>query len=588
MNTPIVPSTPVTVRRNRKPPGSIYTWVVTLLILAIGAAGVATALWLDSLPSKEETAPFPEGLEMPVSFQGEWQSDSAKMIDGQLYLPLNMMNEWIERDLVWDEKSSNVILTSLEKVIRMESDQLTAFVNDEPFPIRFPVTVVEGRVYIPVDPVAQWVGLNVTQPADQVVLVQKHGEILIQGEFRTDPEQTEPYPIRLTASKESPIVAYGEAGEFVRLFGEQEGWYKVQKPSGEIGYALKNDVVLSGKQETVSVVRDDQRPYLPWRPVGGKIHMTWEYVYSKTVNPDKLRNLDGLNVVSPTWFELIDGEGNISSKADLRYVRWAHKQGFQVWGLFGNGFDPDRTNQALATFESRQKMTKQLLAYAEMYELDGINIDFENVYLKDKQALVQWVREVTPLLHDQGLVVSMDITIKSLSETWSLFYDRPALGEVVDYLVLMAYDEHWGSSPKAGSVASLPWVEAGVRQLIEVEGIPPAKIILGVPFYTRVWTEEQIDGKIKVKSKAVSMPKAEQLIRQNGADKIYLQETGQFFASWVDEDVTYKIWLEDARSMQQRVDLVHQYRLAGIASWRRGFESSEIIPGISNWLKHRP
>lgn len=586
MSLPIEPASPhlYHVPRRRR---SLWIYVLIALLLLSGIGGGYAGYWLQSLPNSERVLPYPTGIALPISYQGEWMEVSARIEDGQIYVPLDLVNQWVEPDLVWDEGTSSVIFTATEKVVRMETDQLTAYVNDEPTPLRYPITKVDQVVYVPMDPIAEWVGLSVRQPSNSIVTVRQQGETLLWGRFVSDPQSDKPHAIRRKASLDEPVVADAYPGDPVVIRSEKDGWYLVETVNGVLGYVQKNQVEYS-YVETIQVQREDQRPYLAWRPIGGKIHMTWEYVYSKSPDLSKVQDIGNLNVVSPTWFELLDGEGNIASKADLQYVRAAHQKGLQVWGLFSNGFEPDRTNKALATYESRKKMTQQLLAYAEMYELDGINIDFENVYLKDKEELVQWVKEMTPLLHEQGLVVSIDVTKKSSNETWSRFYDRKTLGSVVDYVILMAYDEYWASSPVSGSVSSLPWAEEGIRELILEEDVPPSKIILGVPFYTRLWTEELIDGKVKVQSKALSMDKAASLIAQNKAEVVYLDKEQQNFATWEKDGVTYKIWIEDPASMAKRIDLVQQYRLAGVASWRRGFEQSGILPLIAEQLKKRP
>lgn len=222
--------------------------------------------------------------------------------------------------------------------------------------------------------------------------------------------------------------------------------------------------------------------------------------------------MSGLQVVSPTWFHL-QKDGLVKNVADKKYVEWAHKKGYQVWGLFSNSFDAKLTNSMLNDPKLRIKVIKQLLSYVELYQLDGINVDFENVYLKDKEELVQFLRELTPLLHEKGRTVSIDVTVKSLSENWSMFYDRKKIGEIVDYVMLMAYDEHWATSPKAGSVASIPWVEKGIKGILEE--VPNDKLILGVPFYTRLWKEE-IDetGNKKVTSKTFTMEQTKEWIKK--------------------------------------------------------------------------
>jgi spore germination protein YaaH len=234
-------------------------------------------------------------------------------------------------------------------------------------------------------------------------------------------------------------------------------------------------------------------------------------------------------------------------------------------------------------------MIKQLLAFAKLYRLQGINIDFENVYLKDKANLTQFVREMVPLMHEQGLVVSIDVTVKSTSENWSMFYDRRSLAETVDYMMVMTYDEHWASSPKAGSVASLPWVERSIVQIMKEDGVPASKLVLGVPYYTRIWTEQTKDGQTTVTSKAVSMETVNGIIKEKGLKPVFSSETGQNYVEYDDgPGKVSKIWIEDETSMKARIELVKKYDLAGVASWRRGFETSNIWNVISETLEKRP
>jgi spore germination protein YaaH len=294
-------------------------------------------------------------------------------------------------------------------------------------------------------------------------------------------------------------------------------------------------------------------------------------------------------VVSPSWFVLLDGKGNIRSKADAGYSEWARSKGIQVWGLFGNGFEPDQTHTALASYETRVSMVHQLLAYAKTFKLQGINIDFENVYTKDKDNLVQFMREMTPLLHDQNLVVSIDVTPKSNSEMWSLFLDRQRLGSIVDFMMVMAYDEHWAASPVSGSVSSLSWSENSIKRILEEDGVPSSKLILGIPFYMRTWTEEP-DGKggVKVSSKTLDMDAALQLIKEKKLKPVFAEDTGQFYVEFKEGDLMKKVWIEDATSIKARAELVKKYKLAGVASWRRGFESTDIWGVLDKTLQSRP
>jgi spore germination protein YaaH len=293
--------------------------------------------------------------------------------------------------------------------------------------------------------------------------------------------------------------------------------------------------------------------------------------------------MEGLQVLSPTWFHLRE-DGLIVNRADKTYVQWAHQKGLQVWGLFDNDFDPDLTHAFLHNPELRIKVIRQLLSFVELYELDGINLDFENMYLKDKEAYVQFVRELAPLLHEKERLLSVDVTFHSLSETWSMCYDRVGLAAAADYLMVMGYDEHASGSSSAGSVSSLPWVEKGLARMLEE--VEADKLILGIPFYTRLWIETiDENGKISLTSKAYSMVTAKKWITEHKA-RVQIDEIArQHYVEVKEGDTTYRMWLEDELSLTNRIELMKKYRLAGISAWRRGYEPDETWPVLAELVR---
>jgi spore germination protein YaaH len=557
-------------------------WFGMLLLLA-GMAVLGYYGFETYYPNNEHVQPDFGGLQKPVFYKGELLKEGAEGEKESLKLPLDFIQDRVDPTIVYEKASDSVIVTTKDKVVRMRTNALTAFVNEQPLNLKFPIVKSGSNVYVPIEPIKMIYGLQIRESEETgAVVVHLQGDAIQWGKVGAG-ASTKTIPMRRAATIKAPIVADVQPGEPVMIWSEQDQWYYVQRENGTVGYMPKKAVVLD-KLETIPHVAEAE-PFIPWKPVDGKINMTWEHVTSKNPDTSKIGPMPGLNVVSPTWFHLIDGEGNLKNLADPNYVRWAQSQQLQVWALFSNTFDPEITTQALSTYDKRMKIIRQLLAFAQMYKLQGINIDFENVNLKDKANLTQFVREMTPLLHEQGLVVSIDVTTKSTSENWSLFYDRAALAQIVDYMMVMTYDEHWASSPVAGSVASLPWVEKSIVQIMKEDGVPPSKLVLGIPYYTRIWTEQNVNGKKEVTSRAVFMETVQKLIQEKGLKPSYSSETGQNYVEYVEDGKLNKIWIEDETSIRTRIELAKKYDLAGVASWRRGYETPNIWEVIRETLE---
>jgi len=560
----------------------LSVWLVLFLLSALVSAGYVAYERL--LPNRDRIVPAYETAH-PLVFRGELQSRGA-VVDGvEVLLPIDTVREALapENPIRHEAESGTIVLTTADKVVRLKTDALTATVNRKPYSLQVAATMKDGVVHIPMTPLRELFGLQaeVAEGTGVVTLLQPGVPVQRgQADARGTLIRTEP-TIR------APIAAEAAPGTTVRIWGEKDGWYAVQSAEGHLGYAAKSALKLA-EPELVKPA-ETEPPYIAWKLMGRKVNMTWEAVYEENPDPAKIGPLPGVNVVSPTWLHLIDDNGRIKSKADPNYVAWARKRGYQIWALFGNGFEPDRTSAALASYEKRFYMIQQLLTYADAYKLNGINIDFENVYTKDKDNLVQFVREFVPLAHEQGLVVSIDVTPKSATEMWSLFLDRRELAKTVDFMMLMAYDEHWATSPKAGSVASLPWTENAVLRLLEEDEVDPRKLILGMPLYTRIWTETAgEDGRVKVKSKAVGMTKVEEILRTKKLAPAVDPDAGQHYVEYKENGALNRIWIEDELSVKARLALVKKYDLGGIATWQRTFQKPSIWETIGKELGTHP
>lgn len=318
-----------------------------------------------------------------------------------------------------------------------------------------------------------------------------------------------------------------------------------------------------------------------------KINMTWEAVYNKKTDISKLYDMPGLDIISPVWYELKDGKGLIKSKKQDDYIEWAREKGYTLWPAVTNSFDTEITHEMMVNNDYRRDFIEKLVTLYENNNFPGINIDFENIYKEDKDILSHFIAELTAAFHRSNILVSMDITFAGGSDTWSKCYDRTTLGEWVDYIVIMAYDEHWASSPISGSVASLSWVDRNLNIL--ANEVDTDKIILGVPFYMRVWFERpsrDYANRMKVTSDAITMHKMEDLLNNGDFTKIWDEPSGQYYISYLDfeDQALKKVWIEDSESLKLKVALVHKYGLKGIASWTRGYELESIWPILNEAL----
>ena len=283
-----------------------------------------------------------------------------------------------------------------------------------------------------------------------------------------------------------------------------------------------------------------------------------------------------MNVISPTWFSIQDNAGNITSIASSDYVAQAHERGLQVWGLVDNFSENVQTTQVLSLTSSRQNLIRQLIQASVEVGLDGINVDFE--YLSEEVGIhfLEFLREISIECHKNGLVLSVD---NPVPEDFTSHYDRAEQGRVVDYVIIMGYDEHYVGSEEAGSVASLPWVEKGIQDTLEE--VPAERVINGIPFYTRLW---KTSGSL-LSSEAIGMDAAQEAVNTNQAQVYWNKDVGQNYGTYELDGDTYQIWLEDAESVAAKVKLVPQYGLAGVAAWKLGFENSSIWPVITDNLQ---
>ncbi|WP_082423222.1 glycosyl hydrolase family 18 protein [Paenibacillus dakarensis] len=554
--------------------------------LFLGVVLITAGVWwvvMDLLPNTTHTEPEWRGMKQPIFVKGTMMDYPAIGFGEKLKLPLPVLQEAVDSHIHYEKETKSVILTTAEVVVRMELGSKQGKWNGKNVTFAQAPEQIDGLIYIPTATLKKTYGISVHQDAEtRVVILMNAGDRISFAEAKPS-KQGGTVALRKSASVKSPILKDMSQGERLRVWGEEQGWYFAQTDGGFTGYVKMDQTKDQGEKVIKELPVPTSRAEVDWK--NKSVNLVWEAVYSRKPDPEAIGKLPGVNVVSPTWFSVTDGEGTVDSKADPAYVKWAHGQEMEVWGLLSNSFNPDITTSFLSTFDTRSRVIGQLLYYAEKYKLDGINIDFENVYTKDKDNLVQFMRELKPLAQAKGLIISIDVTPKSNSEMWSAFLDRRELALAVDYMIVMSYDEHWASSPKAGSVSSLSWSEKTMRRIMDEDDVPASKLILGVPLYTRVWTEQGENGGGKVSSKAFGMDYVRKLIAEKKLVSRFDEAAGQNYAEFKEDNTLNKIWIEDETSLQARVEMAQSLQLGGIASWNRSLavpEAWEVLKGIHN------
>lgn len=331
--------------------------------------------------------------------------------------------------------------------------------------------------------------------------------------------------------------------------------------------------------------------------VDGKINLTWHQIYNTGVTKTG-NNMPGLNVISPTWFRLVDNTGltpysyeyefysdlnlYIADLGNKGYIEDAKMEGYKVWAMFNTEGSPAKASKFLNNASARKACVKMIKEKILYYDLDGINLDFENMYQSDRDVYTQFVKEMAEMCHSVGAILSVDVTkYEPTSPTYSMCYDRTEIAKYADYVALMAYDQNGTWSTTAGSVADLKWTENAVIKTLEE--VPNEKLLLGIPFYARIWETNQ-SGRV-IKTSAVGMSTVAKRIKENNATVYYDKKTGQNYAEWTSGDSVFKVWIEDKTSIKARLDLIEKYDLAGVASWSKTFETPDIWDYIEENLR---
>ena len=539
--------------------------IVCILILVLAAVGVGTYFIKKYIPTKERmdlTEYYGQTGEdeMTVILGTDIMETKAVTSGDRVYLPLDMVNTYLNQRYYWDSANQQILYATpseLQYYPASESGDSEVWLK-------------AGSVYLNLDFVKKFTDLD-------AYVYDNPSRIAIQHQFTSVNTATvkKDTSIRYRGGIKSPILTDVSEGTTLIYMEALEDWVQVATMDGYIGYIQKDKL---SDMEKKDFERDFQKEEYTYITMEDKVNLSWHQVTTQEANAylaDSIANISGVNVISPTWFYIQDTAGNIGNIASADYVSLAHEKGLKVWGLIDNFTADVSTTDTLSQLASRQNIIQQLVQTALSVGLDGINVDFESLSEDAGPHFLEFLRELSIECHKNNLVVSVD---NPVPEDFTSHYDRKEQGLVVDYVIIMGYDEHYVGSD-AGSVASLPWVEQGVQDTIAE--VTPERTILAIPFYTRLW--KTTGG--AVTSEAIGMDEAQNVLSTNGVEAVWDGSVGQNYATFEQDNSTYQIWLEDAQSIAEKVKLIQKYNLAGVAQWKLGFENSSIWQTISDNLQ---
>ena len=488
-----------------------------------------------------------------------------------VYISTDTIGKLIDEHIFYDKVATKVIITTEDKVIKMKIDENKMSENMNYVDITNPAKVVNGQPYVDINLLKEIYSIKVEYNSDTNTisidkkdtsdLGIKYNNVNVYSDLTTKSDILE------NIGRKNTVTVYTESLKHNR-------WYKVKTDSGIIGYISKNNVEIITDEEEKT--ESDNNIELNSQE---KLTMFWQY--GSDLDVLGTTTIDGIDVVSPTWYELKNSNGEISSKFSQSYYNQAKSLGYEIWPIITNGIDSasytaSDTSAMLNSEQSREQFIKNLLSIAKENGLHGINIDFEAMKTEDRDMYTQLIRELVPILRENNIKVSVDMYFVA-------YIDRKEVGNAADYVVLMGYDQRGAWSNEAGSIAEVSWVEGNLKSLINDSNIPSNKIILAVPFYTRLWTIK--DGEEKPTTKVYTMKNCQDFLTTYKVTPVLDQDAGQNYAEYKEGSLTYKLWLEDADSIKRRVELVSKYNLAGITGWRKGFETDDIWQVIKDNLK---
>jgi len=565
---------------------------VMLFILIVMAAIAGAFYWIRYSPSKEK-ADLKEyyGIEkeeqVAVTIDKEVVTPEGRIYDGVTYVQYELIRDYVNERFYWDPNENVLLYTLPEGTVSVDVGSKEYTLSKADYSEEYVILKTEGRTaFIALDFVKKYTDIeyNVYKDPDRI-MIQTEWEDIDVAAVKKDTQ------VRYRGGVKSPILSEISKQDEVIIIEREDNWKKVCTKDGFIGY-VKNSALKAEEKRTVQRDFDYSNQQFSSISKDYIINMAWHNVTNSTANNSVLQRIaetKGLTTIAPTWYHIANTSGELESISSSDYVNYAHQANIEVWATvrdFDGGISSyEESYEFLSKTSQRERLINQLIADALQTGIDGINVDFEKISNECGEHYIQFIRELSIRCKQNGLVLSVD---NYVPKGYNMQYNRKEQGIVADYVVIMGYDEHFAGSLKAGSVSSYNFVKEGIEETLKE--VPAEKIISGIPFFTRLWeetpkTEEELaqdagteeeEYLTNVSSVALEMKAAEETVKKNKAEIVWDEEAQQDYATWSAGDVTYKIWLENEKSLEPKLALMKEHGLAGTAAWALGQETSNI------------
>lgn len=498
--------------------------------------------------------------------------NEIKIDDGIIYVSMDDIKNFFDKYIYIEEETNEIITTYDDKIASIGFDANKLTLNGSTKKISAHALKDNETVYMPISEMQDVYNIELKNIEDtKVITIDSLDREQIKANAKSK------MSIKSKGRFFSKTVDKVQKGETVILVdkGQDSGWAKIRTQKGKVGYVKAN------KLTDITTTREAKERN---KQITGKVDMFWDYYSQYVKAPDRTgQTIEGVNVVSPSFFYLDKNDGTLKDNvgdAGIAYINWAHTNGYKVWPMIANAEAGIKiTSTILNSYTKRQELIESIVQKCAQYDIDGINVDFENIYEADKEKYSRFIIELIPRMLEMGMVTSVDVTAPDGDPNWSLCFDRNVLGDVADYLVFMAYDQYGTSSTKPGTTAGLNWVETSLKKIIDYDQVDTQKIILGMPFYTRQWTVTA-DGQIKDRT-VVSMMNIK---IPNNVEKQWDDTLKQYYIEYASGKNTVKMWIEDGTSIKEKVSLVSKYNLGGTSCWRKDMETSNVWTIIKDGL----